>query len=126
MSLHGEVKECCQRRKRWLQVATLPLCHLMWVRQKTHVTQYRILRDEVASLEVALSLHGCTSSSNVLLIYIIQWIAIRMVLIIGSAQADPSANKDQMCYCIHVRVTVGEGRDDQLTTSPCVDKLIDC
>ena len=28
---------------------------------------------------------------------------------------DPSANKDWMHYCVHVRVTLGEGRGDQLS-----------
>ena len=28
-------------------------------------------------------------------------------------QADPSCSEDWMCYCIHVRVTLGEGRGDQ-------------
>ena len=29
-------------------------------------------------------------------------------------QADPSTNKDSMCYCVHIRVSLGEGRGDSL------------
>ena len=64
------------------------------------------LGDEVASLEETLSQMGTSS------IYTMWWIAIRMVLIIG-VPADPSANEDWIHYCIHVRVTLGEGRGDQ-------------
>ena len=50
---------------------------------------------------------------NALLIYTMQWIAIRTVLISGVLSCSSSANEDWMHYCIHIKVTLGEGRGNQ-------------
>ena len=69
------------------------------------------LRDEVASLEEALSQMGTSSQMPFWFMQCDGFHSEQPLLL--EHWADPSANKDWMCYCIHVRVTLGEGRGDE-------------
>ena len=69
------------------------------------------LRDEVASLEEALSQMGTSSQMPFQFTQCggspLEW------SLLLEHWAYPSANEDQMHYCVQIRVTLGEGRGDQ-------------
>ena len=69
------------------------------------------LRDEVASLQEALSQIG-TSSQMPFQFTQYSGLPLEQSVLLEH-WADPSANKDWMHYCIHIRVILREGRGDQ-------------
>ena len=69
------------------------------------------LRDEVASLEEALSQMGSSSKTPFCFMWCSRLLS-ELSLSLEHWHSNP-AYEDQMHYCVHVRVTLGEGRGDQ-------------
>ena len=80
------------------------------------------LRDEVSSLEEALSQIG-TSSKMPFHFMQCSRLPSESSLLPEHQPSNP-AHEDQMCYCIQVRVTLWEGEGDQPPTSLCMDWFI--
>ena len=94
-----------------LKHASPPFHHLVWGEAGNRGDVVCDLRDEVASLEEALSQMG-TSSKMPFCFRQHGRLPLEWSLLPEHWQTDPEC-EDGMCYCIQVRVTLGEGGGDQ-------------
>ena len=109
-------------REQMLKMVSLPLHHLIEVRQVTHVRQFD-MRNDVVLLEEGLSQMGAPSKMSFRFMQS-SWLPSEWSLLPEHWQDQPT-HEYWMHYCIHVRVTLGEGEGNQPPPShKCSGSLI--
>ena len=81
--------------------------------------------EEVASMEEILSQIGTSPKTPFRLIQLSQWTSIHS-LSLKHQWAHWVTPNNWMCYCIHVRVSLREGRDNQPPTFLCMEWISNC